>query len=267
LGYNVHLTETCGVAETGNAQASTTPQRIVHVQTTVAHVQDVAMTATRQKDLAQRHLLPAAQLVATGYVDADLLVSSRHDYGITLVGPVLADNSWQKKEGKGFDSAHFPIDWQAQTARCPHGHTSQSFRHIGERIAVVFAKKVCAACPVRKDCTKYVSSGRVLHLRPQAAYEALQQRRAAQETPAFRQAYQARAGIEGTISQAVRRMDIRRARYDGLRKTQLQQVLTAVAINIVRIDALLTQTPRGKTRRSSFMRLATHPCWDGQQAA
>ncbi len=52
-----------------------------------------------------------------------------------------------------------------------------------------------------------------------------------------------------------------------LRKTQLQQVLTAVAIDIVRIDALLTQTPRGKTRRSSFMRLATHPCWDGQQAA
>ncbi len=267
LGYKVHLTETCGVDETGNAQASTAPQLIVQVQTTVANVQDVEMTASIQKDLAQRHLLPEEQMVDTGYVDADLLVSSRQDYGITLVGPVLADNSWQKKAGKGFDSAHFPINWPEQTASCPQGHISQSFRHLGERVEIVFAKQICAACPVRSDCTKYVSSGRVLHVRPQAAYEALQKRREEQETPAFRQAYQARAGIEGTISQAVRRMEIRRARYDGLRKTQLQQVLTAVAIDIVRIDALLTQTPRGKTRRSSFMRLAMHPRWDDQQAA
>lgn len=62
-------------------------------------------------------------------------------------------------------------------------------------------------------------------------------------------------------------MGIRRARYDGLHKTQLQHVLTAVAINLVRIDAVLTQTPRGKTRRSNFMRLALHPCWRRQGAA
>ena len=78
------------------------------------------------------------------------------------------------------------------------------------------------------------------------AHEALQARRQEQETPAFRQAYQTRAGIEATLSQAVRGMGIRRARYDGLHKTQVQHVLTAVAINLVRIDALLTQTPRGK---------------------
>jgi Transposase DDE domain len=54
-------------------------------------------------------------------------------------------------------------------------------------------------------------------------------------------------------------MGLRRARYDGLDKTHLQHVLTAVAINLVRIDAVLTQTPRGKTRRSHFARLALHP--------
>ena len=42
-------------------------------------------------------------------------------------------------------------------------------------------------------------------------------------------------------------------------KTHLQHVLTAVAINLVRIDAVLTQTPRGRTRRSHFARLALHP--------
>ena len=132
---------------------------------------------------------------------------------------------------------------------------------------VVFAREVCAACPLRSDCTQSSTTGRVLHVRPQAAHEALQARRQEQETRAFRQAYQRRAGIEGTLSQAVRRMGRRRARYDGLHKTQVQHVVTAVAINVVRIDAVLTQTPGGKTRQSNFMRLILHPCLQGQTAA
>ena len=62
-------------------------------------------------------------------------------------------------------------------------------------------------------------------------------------------------------------MGIRRARYDGLHKTLVQHVVTAVAINLVRIDALLTQTPRGKTRQSHFMRLALHPALQSQNGA
>jgi len=87
-----------------------------------------------------------------------------------------------------------------------------------------------------------LTTGRVLHVRPQAAHEALQARRDEQQTPEFPQEYARRAGIEGTLSQAVRGMGIRRARYDGLPKVQLQHVLTAVGINLVRIDAVLTQT-------------------------
>ena len=98
----------------------------------------------------------------------------------------------------------------------------------------------------------------MLHLRPQAAHEALQARRQEQQTPEFRKQYAPRAGIEGTLSQGVRSMGLRRARYDGLPKVHFQQVLTAVAINLVRIDAVLTGTRRGKTRRSPFARLVSH---------
>jgi hypothetical protein len=41
-------------------------------------------------------------------------------------------------------------------------------------------------------------------------------------------------------------------------KTHLQHILTAMAINLVRIDAVLTRTPRGKTRRSPFACLVSH---------
>ncbi|HTK06010.1 MAG TPA: transposase, partial [Ktedonobacteraceae bacterium] len=267
LGYKVHLTETCALETTEQKQARALPQLITNVQTTLANVQDVEMTHRIQADLAHHHLLPEEQIVDTGYVDAELLVSSQQHYGITLLGPVLSDNSWQAKAGKGFDVGSFSLDWQAQQATCPQGQTSSRWSQAGERMEVVFARETCAACPVRSDCTKSSTTGRVLHLRPQAAHEALQVRRQEQETEAFRQAYQRRAGIEGTLSQAVRGMGIRRARYDGLRKTHVQHVVTAVAINLVRIDAILTRTPRGHTRQSHFMRLALHPTWQSQKAA
>ena len=259
LGYKVHLTETCASETAQGTEAGTTPQLIVQVHTTVASVQDVETTASIQKDLAQKSLLPDEQIVDTGYIDAGLLVSSQENYGITLVGPVLSDNSWQAKEGKGFDAAHFHLDWQSEQATCPQGQTSHRWGKAGDRIEVVFAREVCADCSVRHHCTKSQTTGRVLHVRPQAAHKALQARRKDEQTQKFRQIYQIRAGIEGTLSQAVRGMGIRRSRYDGLDKTQLQHVLTATAINLVRIDAVLTQTPRGKTRRSSFAKLAFHP--------
>jgi transposase len=261
LGYKVHLTETCAMEEENR------PQLIVQVQTTVAPVQDVEVTATIQEKLVKRDLKPSQQIVDTGYVDADLLVSSQEQHGIELVGPVLSDNSWQAKEGKGFDAAHFDLDWQAQIATCPQGQTSHRWGQAGECIEVVFAKEVCAQCPVRKNCTKSQTTGRVLHVRPQAAHCALRARRQEEQTPEFRQTYQTRAGIEGTLSQAVRGMGIRRSRYDGLHKTQLQHVITANAINLVRIDAVLTQTPRGKTRRSCFAKLALHPALQPPLAA
>lgn len=267
LGYKVHLTETCAMETGEDTQAPPIPQLIVQVQTTVANVQDVELTATIQEELAKRDLLPEEQIVDTGYVDAELLVSSQQKHGIRLVGPVLSDNSWQAKEGRGFDLAQFQIDWQNQQATCPQGYMNSRWSLAGERIEVVFPPEICACCPVRSDCTHSQTTGRVLHLRPQEAHEALQARRHEQQTLQFRQEYATRAGIEGTLSQAVRGMGVRRARYDGLPKVQLQHVLTAVAINLVRIDAVLTNTPRGKTRQSHFTRLALHPCLQDQAAA
>ncbi len=267
FGYKVHLTETCALETTEDAQAQAMPQLIVQVQTTVANVQDVDMTATIQEGLAQHQLAPDEQIVDTGYVDADALVSSQQQYSIRLLGPALSDNSWQAKAGRGFDVAHFQLDWPRLQATCPQGHQSSRWSRAGDRLEVVFAQEECAGGPVRSDCTKSQTTGRVLHLRPQAAHEALHARRQEQQTRAFRQHYAIRAGIEATHSQAVRRMGLRRARYDGLDKTHLQHILTAVAINLVRIDAFLTQTPRGKTRCSNFARLALHPALQDSVAA
>ena len=70
------------------------------------------------------------------------------------------------------------------------------------------------------------------------------------------QLYAHRAGIEGTLSQAVRAFGLRRTRYRGLAKTSLQHVATAAAMNVERITAWLTGQPREKTRTSRFAELA-----------
>ena len=98
---------------------------------------------------------------------------------------------------------------------------------------------------------------REVTLIPEAAYLALQLARQRQRTDTFAQRYALRAGVEGTLSQAVNTLDLRRARYFGLAKTHLQHLLTAAALNLLRVANWLLGVPRAKTRRSHFAALAT----------
>ena len=63
-----------------------------------------------------------------------------------------------------------------------------------------------------------------------------------------------RAGVKGTLSQGVRAFGMRRSRYIGLAKTELQQVLAAVGINVARAVAWLDGRARAKIRNFRFAR-------------
>ena len=99
----------------------------------------------------------------------------------------------------------------------------------------------------------------MLTIRPQEQFQALQHARARQSTEEYKKEYALRAGVEGTISQAVGTFGLRRARYFGSLKTHLQHVLTATALNFVRIGEWLAGTPLAKTRKSAFVRLMEQP--------
>ena len=68
-------------------------------------------------------------------------------------------------------------------------------------------------------------------------HETLEAAREREAQPAFSKEYRQRAGIEGTISAGVRALHLRRSRYIGLAKTHLQHVLTAAAMNLIRLGA------------------------------
>ncbi len=96
-------------------------------------------------------------------------------------------------------------------------------------------------------------------LRPQAQQEALWAARQRQTTASFKKEYARRAGVEGTLSQAIHVCDLRRAKYIGLAKTRLQHVITAAALNVVRAGVWLAGAPHTRTRQAPFVILATCP--------
>jgi transposase len=122
-------------------------------------------------------------------------------------------------------------------------------------LVVRFSRRDCSPCPFRSQCTKRKEDPRELLLQDRARHEALQNRRQEQATEEFRARYATRAGIEATHAQALRRCGLRQCRYIGLAKTRLQHILTAIAINLLRIEDWWRSLSPAKTRRSRFARL------------
>ncbi len=81
--------------------------------------------------------------------------------------------------------------------------------------------------------------------------------KARQETEEYKEIYRKRAGIEGTISQGIRRLDLRHCRYRGADKAYLQHAITAAAMNILRLDDWFNGVKPAETRISHFARLAS----------
>jgi transposase len=251
-GYQAHITETCDVD---------TPNLIVNVLTTPATLQDDSALDAIHAALEQKQLLPNEHLVDAGYTNVTNLQCSTAQYHVDVVGPVAADPSWQARAGEGFDQRHFEIDWEREVVTCPGGKQSVSWLPLDDGRAsaahfVRFARADCAACASREQCTHSTRTGRQLTLDTQERYTLLAQARQRQRSKAFKTLYALRSGAESLISQAVRVCEVRRARYLGQARLQLQHVVTAVAINLIRVAAWLREPEQTPARSSAFARLA-----------
>jgi transposase len=253
VGYKVHITETC---------EDDLPHLITNIETTPGPTADGAATPQIHAALQQRGLLPGTHIVDTGFLDADLLVESRDDFGVDLLGPTRLDYHWQAREGVGFDAQHFQIDWGRQHATCPVGRTSTGWTPAVDSrgnavIKVKFSSKDCRRCAQVAHCIRSTKRypRRTLTIRPQPQYQALQAARQREATDTFRAEYARRAGIEGTISRGTRCTRLRRTRYIGLARVHLGHILTAVGLNMLRLGEWWLGTAPAKTRITPFARV------------
>jgi len=193
VGYKVCLTETCDPGA---------PRLI-----TTVHMTPAITAAVTLRDPIHRSLAAHGQLPSVHLVDAAQVVTSQQAHGVTVVGPVPADHSWQARAAEGFDVASFTSDWAARQAACPAGQTSVKWQpthdqagHGSITISFSFARATCAACPRRPSCTRSAAAPRGLTVRPRAEHDALQAARRAQDTDAFTEQYAARAPYLPTVS-------------------------------------------------------------------
>jgi transposase len=250
-GYKVHLTETCD---------DQVPHLITHVETTIAPVPDMVVTSKIEQDLAAKDLQPTTHFCDGAYVDVENMANAQKQ-GIDLIGPVHQDSSWQAQAQTGYDLSNFVIDWKNMTATCPEGETSSYWKkrtniYGKPDFRFEFRFQTCHVCTARVLCTRAKKYGRQLTVYPQQFHEILVRARERQKTEAFKKLYNKRAGIEGTISQTVSRSGMRRARFRGLKKTHLQHLATAAAINLQRVAAWLLGDKPETTRTAPFAALA-----------
>lgn len=248
-GDKVHVTETIAEPPTPEEASRDEPAArddqvrfITDVTTAGSSSGDGQALAEIRQHLTERALLPDEQVVDSGYISGKHLAESAAA-GIDLVGPPLADTSQN-----GFKLADFAIDRDAHHAICPAGQRSckwavRTERDGSQAIQIRFPAAVCAACPLRPQCTRG-AGGRNLSLSEH--YERLAARRAEAQTPAFRARLKTRAGIEATLSELVRAHGLRRHRYRGDAKRHFEHLLTAAACNLKRLARALAarQQPR-----------------------
>ncbi|MFE7593499.1 transposase, partial [Kitasatospora sp. NPDC057512] len=247
-GSKSHLTESCD---------EDLPSLVTDVHTTPATEPDVTAVTPVQDRLIARDLKPGEHLLDSGYPSGPNIGASL-ERGITLVAPVTVRTGRGAHDGT-FTPKDFHVDWHSGVTRCPAGATSISMRpKKNGLIRVAFSRTDCRPCPIRAQCTTAAPHlGRSLEIHPEPIHTARMRMQTEQDTPRWREAYRARAGIEATISQAVRGPGLRRSRYRGLAKTHLQNVLIGMAINICRLGAHFDTTTRPSRRPTRIHTLCT----------
>jgi transposase len=239
-GTKAHLTESCD---------DDLPNLITDVHTTTATDPDVTATTDIQDKLIGRGLAPGEHLMDSGYPSAANITAS-NERGITLIAPITVLAGRNAKAGT-YTPADFRLDWPAGTATCPAGAVSGSMRADGRGLVIFrFGNRDCRPCPQRGACmtSTDLSRSRIIAVHPEPVHTARMTARQAQDSDAWRKTYNVRAGIEGTISQAVRGPDLRHSRYRGIPKAHLQNVLTGIAINISRLGDHFAARPKAPRR-------------------
>jgi len=189
VGYKVHMSETCEPESL---------HLITNIETIAAPIADGDVTQAIHTSLARKNLLPNKHIVDTGYLDAELLVTSQVQHQVKLLGPTRSDLRWQSKAGTCFAADDFTVDWQQQILTCPEGKISSSWTPAidGRDNAVIkikFSRTDCPTCPSLHLCTRSQEQRRTVTLRPEEQYKALQAARQQAKTADYQADY-ARAG-------------------------------------------------------------------------
>jgi hypothetical protein len=225
VGYKLQVTETAGEES----------RFITDVEVVSAIRQDNQCLTAIQDRLVQQGIPPGKQYVDQGYMSGRHIADSLTK-GIDLRGYVREGNT---SKPEGFRLRDFDLAIDQRRAICPAGKKQVRWGRatVGAKNLIAYHVgfgSQCQSCShFGPDLCTDRPNGR--HLAVSAYHDHIQARREEADTEAFKQEMHIRAGIEGTVSEMVRSHGLRRSRFRGRRKNQLQALFIAAATNLKRL--------------------------------
>jgi transposase len=229
VGYKVQVAETVVSQEDQSSFISSV------VTQRATESDDAGLPATLQKQEALGMEAPAELYTDGAYISGAAIQEAR-EAGWELMGPAQPSAS---RDGlaKEYRIEAFDVSITERKAICPDGKTSTNCSKLTEQKSGKVTYRIefgrhCHHCAHKAACVPSAQAHRTILVG--ANHDVLQQRRRDQQSEEFRLQMRQRNAIEGTISELVRGHGLRRARYKGFAKVDLQNQFIAAACNIKR---------------------------------
>ncbi len=203
---------------------------ITSVQTTPGNKRDGSTTVDSVLEQQPHDIMPKKLIGDTAYSDGAYRKALK-EHGTQIVAPMRIMNNITRAV---YPKSMFDYDAKNNMLTCPAGVTiPQSFHDHQKNIRIFhFPLTKCGPCKHLKQCTNAKEKRRVVGIGP--AHQELREAEIYNRTKAFKQDMKLRQPIEGKLSEMKRYHGLRRARYRGINKVQLQCCFTAVAVNLKR---------------------------------
>lgn len=228
-GYEVQLAETC------------VPENPFQVVTAVsvngAHESDQHQAVAILEQVKRTcGATPELMHADCGYGSGENILVAR-EMGTELLAPIGA------KASKTFlPMSEFQFDEANEILQCPNGNVPSHHRpaRSGPATRAFFPNQTCAGCPLSDTCpTEQRRDHRVLQYADTDI--AMSLRRVEQVIPEFKELHKIRSGIEATNSEFKRCHGLRKLRVRGRKRVNLSVRLKALALNVKRYVAHLTE--------------------------
>jgi len=224
-GHVAMLAETC--------HPDNPVQLITYGSTGKASDSDADRVVPLLGELSERGLLPDTMLADTLFGSMENLFACA-EQGVTLITPTPGLSAEADEE------VHWKLPIQANDppATCPAGHEVLNMEmpttNADSMVDVHMAAAHCATCPRQSTCGVKPHANGSWHIRLKLCAVLSAQRRAFEKTPEFWEQYNARAGIEGTISEVKRGQGLGNLRVRGGKRVNLRTMLALTACNVKR---------------------------------
>lgn len=195
-----------------------------------------ALELLEQEQSAHHNTIEQLSIDGAGY-DGPVIRELESEDGPNV--EVFVPPKAQTNGGK-FTTDKFELSDDGSQMTCPAGETSQYTQRDNKREATAyrFNRETCHACPLMKQCINPdQKNGRTVHRSDyEPEYEKVRKRSQTEEYQAVKREH---PKVERRLGELINRHGGRRARYRGLPRVFVQQILCAMTANLKRMLRLL----------------------------